>query len=194
MSYPQPVAPRSRWWPALIGSACLLVLLMAAIGVVAAEKTGRHGGGPGTGPSQSALIDPCLVGTWQTVNEHQELQVAGYGSVGVDGRGVVVHVDPDGSVRQEYGAASPYSTTTGGHRLQIAVTGTVRGTIRTSGNVITFHGMSTDGTVTATVDGTEVTSVPLQAGTDPVNYTCTGNTVTETGPQHYSATLTRVPA
>jgi hypothetical protein len=48
--------------------------------------------------------------------------------------------------------------------------------------------------VTATVDGTEVTSVPLQAGTDPVNYTCTGNTVTETGPQHYSVTLTRIPA
>ena len=194
MSYPQPVAPRSRWWPALIGSACLLVLLMAAIGMVAAEKTGRHSGGPSAGPSQSALIDPCLVGTWQTVNEHQELQVAGYGAVGVDGRGVVVHVDPDGSVRQEYGAASPYSTTTGGHRLQIAVTGTVRGTIRTSGNVITFHGMSADGTVTATVDGTAVTTVSLQAGSDPVNYSCSGNTVTETGPQNYSVTLTRISA
>jgi hypothetical protein len=193
MTGPGPVAERSPWWPALIGSGCLLVLLMAAIGVVAAEKTGDHGTGPTAGSSPSALIDPCLVGTWRTVNEHQELQVAGYGPVGVDGRGVVVHVDPDGSVSQEYGSASPYSTTTGGHRLQITVAGTVRGTIRTSDHVITFHGMSADGTVTATVDGTEVTTVPLQAGSDPVDYTCSGNTVTEAGPQNYSVTLTRVP-
>jgi hypothetical protein len=194
MTSPQPVAPRSRWWPALIGSGCLLVLLMAAIGVVAAEKTGRQRTGPVAGTSPSASIDSCLVGTWQTVDEHQELPVAGYGSVGVDGHGVVVQVDPDGSVRQEYASASPYTTTTGGHRLEIAVTGTVRGTIRTSDNVITFHGMSADGTVTATVDGTAVTTVPLQAGSDPVNYSCAGNTVTETGPQHYSVTLTRIPA
>jgi hypothetical protein len=186
--------PRSRWWPALIGSGCLLVLLMAAIGVVAAKKTGHHDTGPGAGASPSALIDPCLVGSWRTVNEHQELKVAGYGSVGVDGRGVVVRIDPDGSVRQEYGSASPYATTTGGHRLQITVAGTVRGTIRTSGNVITFQGMSADGTVTATVDGTAVTTVSLQAGSDPVNYSCSGNTVTETGPQNYSVTLTRISA
>jgi hypothetical protein len=126
---------------------------MAAIGVVAAEKTGRHSPGPGAGASPSALIDPCLVGTWRTLDDHQEFPVAGYGPVGVDGQGVVVQVDPDGSVRQEYGSASPYLTTTGGHRLQITVAGTVRGSIRTSGQVITFHGMSADGTVTATVHG-----------------------------------------
>jgi hypothetical protein len=194
MSFPQPVAPRSRWWPALIGSACLLVLLMAAIGVVAAEKTGRRGGGPGAGPSQSALIDPCLVGTWRTVNEHQELDVADYGTVGVDGHDVVVRVDPDGSVTQDYGSAAPYTTTTGGHRLQITVAGTVRGTIRTSDDMITFQGMSADGTVSATVDGTAVTTVPLQAGSAPVHYGCSGNTVTEMGAHNYSVTLTRVSA
>jgi hypothetical protein len=193
MIYPRPVAPRSRWWPALIGSGCLLVLLMAAIGVVAAEKTGRHLAGPGAGASPSTLIDPCLVGTWQALREHQELRVEGYGSVGVDGKGVVVHVGPDGSVRQEYGSASPYTTTANGHRLQITIAGTVRGTIRTSGRRITFHGMSADGTVTATVDGTAVATLPLQTGGDPVDYDCAGSTLTETGTQDYSVTLTRIP-
>lgn len=194
MTAPRPAAARSPWWPALIGSGCLLLVLMAAIGVVAAHKTGHHGTGPGAGSSPSALIDPCLVGTWQSVNEHQELDVADYGSVGVDGHGVVVHVDPDGSVRQEYGSAAPYTTTTGGHRLQITVAGTVRGTIRTSDDMITFQGMSADGTVTATVDGTAVTTVPLQAGSAPVHYGCSGNTVTEMGAHNYSVTLTRVSA
>jgi hypothetical protein len=196
MTFPPPPAPpprvRSRWWPPLIASSCLLVLLVAAIMVVAADKAGRHRGPAATrsSPSPSTLIDPCLVGTWRTSADSQRLDVAGVGPVEVTGSGVVVHIGPDGSDRQEYASATPYSGTANGHRLEITVRGTVRGTIRTANGTITFQDMSADGTATAAVDGAAVTSLPLTPGTDPVSYTCTGDTATERGPQ-YTVTLER---
>lgn len=186
----QPVSARSRWWPALIASSCLLVLLVVAIVVVAARKGGpaRRAGAPGA--SSSALIDPCLIGTWRTTVDRQQLDVTGVGTVEVTGSGTVVHIGADGSDLQEYASATSYAGTANGHRLEITVGGTVRGTIRTDHGTITFSGMSADGTVTAAVDGTVVTSVPLTPGTDPVSYTCAGDQATERGPQ-YQVTLVR---
>jgi hypothetical protein len=185
-----PRSQRSRWWPALIASSCLLVLLVAAIAVVAAQKAGRHRLPAAAGSSPSAVIDPCLVGTWRTSADSQRLDVTGVGPVDVAGSGALVHIGPDGSDKQEYASATPYTGTVNGHRLQITVTGTVRGTIRTAHGTITFQDMSADGTVTAAVDGTAVISEPLTPGTDPVSYTCSGDTATERGPQ-YTVTLER---
>jgi hypothetical protein len=181
---------RSRWWLPLIASSCLLVLLVVAIVVVAADRgrRDRHPGAAGTSPS--AVIDPCLVGTWRTTEDRQHLDVPGVGTVEVVGSGVEVHIGPDGSDRQEYGSAAPYSSTVNGKLLEITVTGTVRGTIRTGGGIISFQDMSASGTVTATVDGTVVTSAPLTPGTDPVSYTCAADRLTERGPQ-YTVTLAR---
>ncbi len=186
----QPVPARSRWWPALIASSCLLVVLVVAIVVVAAHKGGparRAGAGS---PPPSALIDPCLVGTWRTTADRQQLDVTGVGTVEVSGSGTVVHIGADGSDLQEYASATPYVGTPNGHRLEITVSGTVRGTIRTDHGTMTFQGMSADGTVSAAVDGMVVTSVPLTPGTDPVSYTCTGDQATEWGSQ-YQVTLVR---
>jgi hypothetical protein len=91
----------------------------------------------------------------------------------------------------DYASASPYTGTANGHRLEIAITGTVRGTIRTSDGTITFKDMSASGTVTATVDGSAATTIPLTADSDPVSYTCSGDTATEHSVQ-YTVNLTRV--
>lgn len=177
-----PVPSRSRWWLPLAASSCLLVILVVAIVVVAADKAGR--GGTGTpGPSASAAIDHCLVGTWESTSDQQTIPVAGYGPVTVTGQGTIVRIGADGSDLQDYGSSTPYTAQPSGKQLEITVTGTVKGTIRTSGNTITFEGMSANGTVKATVDGQVVTTVPLTPGTDPVSYTCTTDTLSEHGPQ-----------
>jgi hypothetical protein len=181
---------RSRWWPALIASSCLLVVLVVAIVVIAMVKTGRRTAGPLAGPSASTLIDPCLVGSWRTSNEQQQLDVNGVGPVNVTGSGVVLHIGPDGSDLVDYASAAPYLGTANGHRLQITIAGAIRGTISTSEGTITFKGMSATGTVTATVDGTVVTTIGLTPDTDPVSYTCSGDTATEHGAQ-YTVELTR---
>jgi hypothetical protein len=186
-----PVPARSRWWLPLAASSCLLVLLVVAIVVVATDKAGRRRS-PGTaGPTASAVIDPCLVGIWESTSDRQTIEVAGYGPVTVTGQGTVVHIGPDGSDAQDYGSSTPYRADPGGHRLEITVTGTARGTIRTSGGTMTFQGMSASGTVTAAVDGRVVTSVPLSPGTDPVTYTCSTDALTEQGPQQFEVTLRR---
>jgi molecular chaperone DnaK len=186
-----PVPPRSRWWLPLAASSCLLVLLVVAIVVVAADKAGRRRT-PGTaGPSASAVIDPCLVGTWDSTSDRQTIPVAGYGPVTVTGQGAVVRIGRDGSDVQDYGSSTPYTASPPGHQLKITVTGTVRGTIRTSGNTMTFQDMSASGTLTATVDGGVVATVPLSPGTDPVTYTCSGDTLNEQGQQQFEVTLKR---
>jgi hypothetical protein len=185
-----PAPQRSRWWPALIASSCLLVVLVVAIVVVAMAKTGRRPGGPVAGPSASALIDPCLVGTWRSASEQQQLDVTGVGPVTVTGSGVVLHIGPDGTDLVDYDSASPYTGTPNGHRLEITIAGTVRGTIRTSDGTITFKDMSATGSVTAAVDGNVVTTIGLTPDTDPVSYTCSGDTATEHGAQ-YTVELTR---
>ena len=190
---PPPVPPRSRWWLPLAASSCLLVLLVVAIVVVSADKAGHRRSPGAAGPSASAVIDPCLVGTWTSTSDEQTIPVAGYGPVTVTGSGAVVRINADGSDVQDYGSSSAYRAQPGGQRLEITVTGTVRGTIRTSGNKITFEGMSASGTVTAAVDGRVVTSVPLTPGTDPVTYSCVGDTLTEHG-QQFDVTLRRVTA
>ena len=190
MTTPPPVPPRSRWWLPLAASSCLLVLLVVAIVVVAADKAGRRRSPGAAGPSASAVIDPCLVGTWESTSDKQTIPVAGYGPVTVTGQGAVVRIGVDGSDLQDYGASTPYRAEPGGQQLEITVTGTVRGTIRTSGETITFEGMSASGTVTAKVDGRVVTTVPLSPGTDPVTYSCSGDTLTEHG-QQFDVTLRR---
>ncbi len=186
-----PVPQRSRWWLPLAASSCLLVLLVLAIVVVAADKAGRRRI-PGTaGPSATAAIDPCLVGTWESTSDRQTIQVTGYGPVTVTGQGAVVRIFPDGSDVQDYGSSTPYTANPNGHRLEIAVTGTVRGTIRTAGNTMSFQDMSASGTLTATVDAKVVTSVPLSPGTDPVAYTCSGDSLREQGPQQFEVAFKR---
>ena len=185
-----PVPPRSRWWLPLAASSCLLVLLVVAIVVVAADKAGRGRSRGTAGPSASAAIDPCLVGTWESTSDQQAIPVAGYGSVTVTGQGAVVRIGQDGSDVQDYGTSTPYRAEPGGQRLEIIVRGTVRGTVRTSGDTMRFEGMTASGTLTATVDGRVVTTVPLTPGTDPVTYACSRDTLTEHG-QQFDVTLRR---
>jgi hypothetical protein len=130
------------------------------------------------------------VGTWRTSNEQQQLDVSGVGPVNVNGSGVVLHIGPDGADLVDYASASPYTGTANGHRLVITIAGTVRGTISTSDGTITFKNMSAAGIVTAAVDGNVATSIGLTPDTDPVSYTCSGDTATEHGAQ-YTVELAR---
>ena len=115
-------ANRSNWWPALIASSCLLVAAGGGDrgGRGRQDRTARRVASPVAGPSASAVIDPCLVGTWRTSDEQQQLVVSGVGAVTVSGSGVVLHIGPDGSDLVDYASASPYTGTANGHQLEIA--------------------------------------------------------------------------
>jgi hypothetical protein len=190
-----PAPPRGRS-PYLVPLICLgvvAVLLMAAIVVVAVTRPDRGARSGRAGAVTVPVIDPCLVGTWHTILNSQRLTVDGVGPVDVAGQGVVVHVWPDGTDVQDYAGATPYEGAAGGHQVSIAVTGTVRATIRTGDGTIAFRDVTADGTVTATVDGVRRNGVRLTAGTDPVSYTCSGDGATEHTSQ-YDAKLVRTGA
>jgi hypothetical protein len=195
--YPQPPGRRS-YTGVLIASSAVLIVLIAAIIVVAIVRSPGHNtaGGDGTptptgSPAPSALIDSCLIGTWQATSDREQLDIPGVGPITVVGSGVVTHVHPDGTVDEDYAQAKPYKAQYNGHALEIIVSGTNHYTITTANNTITFHNVKPDGTETAKVDGSQVGSaVPLEPSTDPVQYTCANNTATENTTQ-YDLTLNR---
>jgi hypothetical protein len=169
---------RSPFLIPLIALSTVLVLLILAIALVVATRPTR--GNRAAGP----LIDPCLVGTWRSTSDSQRLDVAGIGPVTVTGQGVVLHIRPDGTRWQDYAAATPYEGETGGHRLRITLTGTVRATIRTDRGTIAVHDLTSAGTVTASIDGGQLTSIPLTVAGDPVRYTCSADAATESGTRY----------
>jgi hypothetical protein len=184
----------------LIALSCLVVLLVIAIVVVVAVRSGGHSdagrqtgssGSPTPAASASALIDSCLVGTWRTTSDAEQLNIDGVGPVTVTGQGLLVHIQPDGTTYEDYSQATPYEGTANDHTLSISITGSVRGTIRTDAGTISFHDVTPSGTVTAKVDGTSLTSVPLAVNSDPVQYTCSGSSATEHTSQ-YTVDLTKV--
>src|SRR5258705_6326013 len=58
---------------ALSGVLALLVMAIAAVGV--ARGRGGTGSGTGASPTPGSLIDPCLVGTWRSVSDTQQLDI-----------------------------------------------------------------------------------------------------------------------
>jgi hypothetical protein len=168
-----------------VAVALVVAIVVVAVDRVDRERADRAGRGGSTVPAGGAgstsgrSIDPCLVGTWRTILDSQQLTVDGVGPVVVSGQGVVLHIGPDGSGVQDYSAATPYEGTADDHQVRVTVTGTVRATIRTGGGTMSFQGVTADGTVTTAIDGTGLHPVPLTAGTDPVSYTCSGDGATE---------------
>jgi hypothetical protein len=187
-----PSGRRSPYLIPLIGLSCVAALLLVAIVVVAARRADRsRAESDRAAVTGGALIDPCLVGTWRTTLDSQRLTVDGVGPVTVAGQGAVVHVRPDGTDVQDYAAATPYEGQAGEHLVRVTVTGTVRAGIRTGGGTISFHDLTTDGTVATSVDGVQRSSQRLTVGSDPVGYTCSGDTATEYTSQ-YNVKLVRI--
>ncbi len=190
--YSGPPKQRSPFFVPLIALSSVLALLIVAIVVVAVARSGGHDNATGGGsPTPGATIDSCLVGTWRTTSDAEQLDIDQVGPVTVTGQGAVIHIHPDGLTYQDYSQATPYVGTANDHALSIVVAGTVQVTISTNAGTMSFHDIKASGTVTAKVDGTTVTSTPLTLTDDPVQYTCSGNTATEHTSQ-YNVSLARL--
>jgi hypothetical protein len=189
---PTPPRQRSPFFVPLIALSSVLALLIVAIVVVAIARSGGHGDATAGGsPTPSTAIDECLVGTWRTTSDAEQLDVDQVGPVTVTGQGAVVHIHPDGLTYQDYSQSTPYQGSANSHQLSIAIAGTVQLTIKTNAGTMSFHDINATGTVTAKVDGVTITSAPLTLTDDPVQYTCSGNTATEHTSQ-YNVSLARV--
>jgi hypothetical protein len=198
--YSAPPAPpaRNRFILPLIASVAVLVVLIGAIVVLAIVRSGKAGPGPTGSPiasgstAPSAVIDPCLVGTWQASSERQQMDFPGVGAITMIGHGQVTHVYPDGRVDDDYGQATPYTGSYSGHTITMTVTGTVHSRIVTSNGTLSYHDAKPNGSVVFNLDGAQTGSaIPLSVITDPVQYTCLNNTANLHTSQ-YEVTMTKI--
>jgi hypothetical protein len=183
---PPPTPPRSRSSfvvPLIALSVTLVVLVVGIVAVAALRKKDTPLAGPSGSASASAkpspIVDTCVVGLWNATEETQDVPVEGVGSVRVTGSGMKVRLRADGTGAYEF-SDTTYTATISGHRVDIIVNGTTKYDYRTSNGSMAFSNFSNSGTVTVKVDGAAASSEALTEDADPVRYSCSGSTLTQT--------------
>ncbi|UWP82737.1 hypothetical protein [Dactylosporangium fulvum] len=176
----------------------VLGLLVVAIVVVAVKKGGddpkdtpvAQPGQTTSGPSKSAsakpsaVIDECLVGTWETKTYTEQVSMQGIGDVPfkLDKNGAVFTFTADGKHTQTYKetqfSGDPSVNGTKAH-VVLTVNANVTAEVRTAGGSIAYTNVKSDGkgTVSAPSLGVNETE-DFSPGDDPSKYTCSSSTLT----------------
>ncbi len=201
---PPPAPPRKMSLAPLIAAAAAGVILIAAIIVVVIVKSGRHGtplggggGGGGssasTSPSPTSLVDPCVVGTWKVTSDQRVVDFGGsYGKITVTSADpYTVTLRADGTGVDDLGKATAFQSEVNGTIYTVAFNGTDTYSYRTANGQITYSGSVAKGRWVTLVDTKEVGSGSTVANNDPVQYTCSGDTMTEKDDNGYSAQFSR---
>ncbi|MEN3304319.1 MAG: hypothetical protein V7603_521 [Micromonosporaceae bacterium] len=198
---PPPPARRSSF-AALIAVAAAAVVLVAAIIVVIVVKSTKDTRTTGTGDasplaslSASTLVDPCVVGTWKVTSAQRVVDFGGtYGKIKVTSADTyTMKLRADGTGVEDLGDATAFQSVANSTIYTVAVNGTDSYGFRTSGGTLTYSGAVAKGHWVALVNDKTVTSGTTDGifGSDPVQYTCSGDAMTEQRGDDYSAQMTR---
>ncbi|GGL39862.1 hypothetical protein H9L10_13535 [Phycicoccus endophyticus] len=142
-----------------------------------ASPTTTAGAGDGS-TSGTGSLDPCLVGSWRTV-EHSESSDTPQGTVTITGLQRTLEISEDGRERVTYDP-TPAEITTDEGSGTIVFDGTAVYSVSTDGGRMSFELESSEGTVTVSVEGADPQTQDLTPGTGPVSYTCSGDRFVET--------------
>jgi len=182
--------------PLLALSATLVVLVVAIVVVVVVKNSGdKQGAQPGStsaAPGKSggtqpgaALVDACVVGTWDMTSYTEDVPIQGVGSVpfSLVGSGPIVKFSKEGKGSQEFGSGVNYSgnVTQSGTtaKVNLKLTGAIKFDFRTNDNVMSFSNMTSTAKGTVSVPATGQSQTDAYNGdTNPSKYTCSGNTMT----------------
>ncbi|MGL4178788.1 MAG: hypothetical protein ACRCSN_22255 [Dermatophilaceae bacterium] len=206
MDQPHKMAPRSpRTWMVValtLGVVAFVILafvggLVTGVAISGTDEAssvrdaGSTGQAPGTSrPRSGGAVDPCLVGTWRTV-EHSESADTDQGKVTITGVDRTLEITADGTETVTYGSG-PATVTTDQGEGTATYTGTVVYDITAENGTMSFGLRSAEGTLAVATDGKEPQEQELKPGTGSVTYTCSGDRITQkaTG---FRSVLQRIP-
>ncbi|WP_439658541.1 M48 family metalloprotease [Lentzea sp. HUAS TT2] len=135
---------------------------------------------PPTNPPETT-VDTCVVGTWvETSNESHVKSPAGV-DVRFTSSGRVQRFRADGTAVLDFGTENVTTGTLNGKTLRSVSSGTITFTYDTEAGQILYSNPTASGTTTVTMDGVVQQTGPLEAGVEPEQYTCQGDTMTQTG-------------
>jgi len=190
---PTPPKKNNYLVPVLALSGVLVLLVVAIVVVAALKKDNTKPDTPvaqptkssvGASPKASAVIDECLVGTWETTSYTEQVSMQGIGDVPfkLDKNGAILKFTADGKHTQTYTntqfSGDPEVQGTKAHVL-LTVNATVTADVHTAGGSVSYTNVKSDGkgTVSAPSLGVNETD-DFDPGDDPSKYTCTSTTLT----------------
>lgn len=139
----------------------------------ASGSTAPPGPQPPAGAGDATRVDPCLVGTWRTV-EHSESADTDQGKVTITGVDRSLEITADGTETITYGS-TPAKVTTDKGEGTATYTGNVVYGITAQAGSMTFELRSADGTLSVAAGDGKATEQQLKPGTGAVTYTCSGD-------------------
>ena len=151
---------------------------------------GDPGGDAGGGSGTDGSIDPCVVGTWRTVEQTESADTE-QGRVTISGVTRTLEFAEDGTETVTYDG-TPATVTTDAGAGEAVFEGTVVYRASTAGSTMSFELVSVDGTLTVSAGDGEPETQELQPGTGDVSYTCTEDRLTQESPG-FRSVLERVP-
>jgi hypothetical protein len=190
---------------ALIGGAAAVVIAVIAIAATLLPGNGAAGnnspgGGGGhhltAGPSQgtnlsagagkspsaspsptlAADLDPCLIGTWKSVNANVINQINGQPTEFI-GQGPTATYRANGTGKTDYGKRTVFRATVNGNKWTYIITGYIAWHWRIRGGEERDSHPREHGTLALFDNGVYNNGGPLRLGSGPGRYTCSGNTL-----------------
>jgi len=161
----------------LVALSVTLALLVVAIVVVVIFRD--------RSPSQSSLVDTCVVGQWAVTTMTMDVVTDSFGTVhftNVGSAGKVTY-SADGKGVRDYGDDTEFvADVTGGgvtRKMNLKIAGTARYDFRTANSAITTSNVQAAGTMVLTVTATGASSSQnLDIGADTAKYSCEKNNLT----------------
>ncbi|MFY1674340.1 hypothetical protein ACN27G_31055 [Plantactinospora sp. WMMB334] len=190
MTVPGGTGSRSFLVP-IVALGSTLVVLVVAIGVVLALRSGADGGrrepaGAGAasptaeGTSAPADARSCLVGRWRVSSHTEQVDVPGIGELSFTGAGSALSLGADGTGTVDYGTGTTYRSGYAGRDVVLELRGTVTYRYQVAGDRVELADVRSDAEVRLRVgDGTAGPWRHFTASSEPFGYTCTGTGLTQ---------------
>jgi serine/threonine kinase PknH len=143
-------------------------------------------GSSGTGPSGAAVVDTCLVGTWN-VTLQQVINTINGAPVEFSGdNGWTVTVQASGAASETW-TNSVLTAEVDGNDWEEIINGTATYDVKSVGTQLVFSNESASGTLELLENGSYNSGDPLTIVSASATYSCSGNVLRETQPTDVSA-------
>ncbi|GAA4716373.1 Hsp70 family protein [Phytohabitans rumicis] len=136
------------------------------------------GSTPTPSPTPSPLIDPCLVGVWDSTSYSITNFIDGVPTTFTNTGGTVKTVRADGTYVHDYNSSPPRTATFNGNKWEQRIRGTFTGRLRTHDQTIIYSGTAR-GTSEFFENGSSRGRQALTLDPKPSTYLCDGDTWTE---------------
>ena len=182
---PPPQKRRNSFMVPLLALCGVLAVVVVAIVVVVVVKSGGSDTPGGGGSNQAALVDQCVVGTWEMTSYREDVAVPEVGPVPftLTGKGATMKFTKDGKGVQDFGDGTTFTgdVTVSGQSatINLKITGDIKYDFRTNDGVMSYSNLVSTGKATVSAPATGQTETEdFKGSSDPSKYTCKDDKMT----------------